>query len=138
MAGRSSGPGLVERRAVPADLRHRAQEGIDLEASGEDQHVEFVQAAIARANASGLDAFDRLGDQRGVRLLDGLVEVRRHDQALARRAMTRAKTLAQLGVSHVVLEIRHARCFDRLDLWRVGVHHDIGEALRKELRQVGV
>jgi len=64
-------------------------ERIGLEADGEHEHVELVQAAVTRADALGLDSLDVLRDQLCIGLLDSVVEVRRDDQALARGAVRR-------------------------------------------------
>ena len=62
--------------------------------------------------------------------LDRVVEVGRDDEPLARGAVVGAQPLAQLGVVHVVLEVREARLLDHLDLGRLGVDDRVGEARR--------
>src|SRR5579885_3659451 len=74
-------------RCTQTSYLGRPQEAVDPEAGGQHEHLQLVQLAIRRADPWGFDARDRLGHKRGVRSLDGLVEVVGGDEALARRTV---------------------------------------------------
>ena len=63
-----------------------------------------------------------------LRPLDRLVEAVGEDQALASRSVVGAEFLAQDGVAHLVLEVRHAELVDRLHLRCVHVGEVVREA----------
>ena len=85
----------------------------------------------------GFDPFDRVGHELGMGPLDRRVEVRRHDEALARGAVVGAQPLAQFGIGDALLEVGDAHVLDHFDLRRVRIDHRLGEQT-EELREVRV
>jgi len=60
---RARPPDVIQHDTAIADNVHRAHEPIDAEPRCENQYVEWVQDAVARPYAGGLDALDGLGHQ---------------------------------------------------------------------------
>ena len=123
--------------AVATRDRHRSRERVGLETGRQHQDVQLVEATIVGAHATGFDPFDRVGHELGMGPLDRRVEVRRHDETLARGAVVGAQPLAEFGIGDALLEVGDAHVLDHFDLRRVRVHHRLGEQA-EELREVRV
>src|SRR5205085_5445029 len=108
---RLAGPQLRQPQPAGPDQLERAQVGVGIEAGREHDHVELVQAAVARDDAAWLDVVDRHVDELDVRALELLVEARGHHQPLAHRCVIGGEPRAQAAVAHRA-EVQAARRAD--------------------------
>ena len=100
-----------------------------MKACGKDQHVQFVEAPVDCLDSPGFDSLDAFGDQLRIRMLNGLVEIGRHDQALAGGPIVGSKSFAQFRIADAVLQVGHAVVVNQFKQGRIRIDQNIGEGI---------